>query len=269
MLTLQKLRRKTLRTLFRYDPSYTDMFEDKSEAYFARLYLYHMEPYLAELPQGAKILDAGCQAGRFTVPLAKMGFQVTGLDSSGFSISRAQKHCRANNVPAEFIRGDIGEICARLSEISFDAILCMEVLYLHRHYRNLMTAMLRVLKQEGILLSSHRTKFYYLIRALQQKDFTTARLIVENEEGILWGTYFNWQTVEQLKMLHNQLGLKTEGIHPVGIFSEFSLSPGELELSGQEALFETEKDPFDEVTGCTRYLLAVAQKVSTPYPHLS
>src|SRR3989338_3415282 len=75
---LQKLKRKTLRALFRYDPSYTDMFLDKSELYFSRLYLHQMDPYLSQLEQGMKVLDAGCQAGRFTVALGKMGFCVQG-----------------------------------------------------------------------------------------------------------------------------------------------------------------------------------------------
>ena len=81
MTILQKLKRKTLRALFQYDPSYTDMFTDPSELYFAKLYLYQMHPYLEQLPENAKILDAGCQAGRFTVALAKMGFRITAVDT--------------------------------------------------------------------------------------------------------------------------------------------------------------------------------------------
>ena len=158
---LQKLKRKTLRALFRYDPSYTDMFLDKSELYFSRLYLHQMDPYLSQLEQGMKVLDAGCQAGRFTVALGKMGFQMTAVDSSSLSLARAKKHCKEFGVQAEFIRGDIRNICDRLSSTdSFDLILCAEVLYLHPHFESLMERMLRVLKPGGILITSHRTKFY-------------------------------------------------------------------------------------------------------------
>ena len=267
--TLQKLKRKTLRALFHYDPSYTDMFADKSELYFARLYLHQMFPYLEQLPEGAKILDAGCQAGRFTVALGKMGFHLTGVDTSGLSLSRAKKHCKESNVKAEFIRGEISNVCDRLPPRSFDLILCAEVLYLYPHFESLMQSMLNVLKPGGLLITSHRTRFYYLTKALIQKDLQTARFIIDNCEGSLWGTYFNWQTVAELRDLHSRLGLQTEGIRPIGIFSEIFLSPGDMENSLQDQLFDIEKEPFDAVTGCTRYLLAIGKKISDSNPHLS
>ncbi len=269
MNTLQKLKRKTLRALFHYDPSYTDMFADKSEFYFARLYLHQMNPYLEQLPEGARVLDAGCQAGRFTVALGKMGFQLTGIDTSGLSLARAKKHCKEHQVQAEFIRGEIGNVCKRLPPQSFDLVLCAEVLYLYPHFESLMKSMVGVLKPGGLLMTSHRTRFYYLTKAFLQKDLQTARFIVENHEGSLWGTYFNWQTVEELKTLHSRLGLQTEGIRPIGIFSETLVAPGDMELSLQDQLFDIEKEPFDEVTGCTRYLLAIGKKISTSYPDLS
>ncbi|MBI1976938.1 MAG: class I SAM-dependent methyltransferase [Candidatus Omnitrophica bacterium] len=265
---VQKLKRKTLRALFRYDPSYTDMFTDKSELYFARLYLHQTHPYWETLEDGAKILDAGCQSGRFTIPLAKMGFEVTGIDTSGLSLNHAQKHCRESGVKAKFLKGDIGRVCPSLEEGSFDAVLCAEVLYLHPHYETLMKNMIRVLKPGGLLVTSHRTKFYYLMKALAQKDYPTARFIAENNEGSLWGTYFNWQTVRQLRQLHQLLGLRSQGIHPIGIFSEIYLAPGELEPSLQDQLFQIEKDPFDEITGCTRYLLAVGEKIPASHSDL-
>ena len=266
---LQKLKRKTLRALFRYDPSYTDMFLDKSELYFSRLYLHQMDPYLSQLEQGMKVLDAGCQAGRFTVALGKMGFCVTGVDTSAFSLQHAKKHCWEYGVPAEFIKGEISHVCDRMTEGSFDLVLCAEVLYLYPHFELLMKSMLRVLKPGGFLITSHRTRFYYLMKALIQKDLKTARFIAENHEGRLWGTYFNWQTVEELRTLYSKLGLQIEGIRPIGIFSEILLAPGGMDAHLQDQLFEIEKDSFDEVTGCTRYLLAVGRKIPASNPDLS
>ena len=269
MIPLPQLKRKALRALFRYDPSYNDMFTDKSEAYFARLYLYQMKPYLEQLEENAKIMDAGCQAGRFTIPLAKMGFGVTGLDTSPLSLDRAKMHCRKNGIRPHFIRGEISRVCERLPAGAFDLVICSEVLYLYPHFETLMKWMMRVLKPDGFLVTSHRTKFYYLTKALLRNDLETAQFIVKNREGSLWGTYFNWQTVEELKTVHEKLGVQTQGIHPIGIFSEISFAPGELSLSQQDKLFEIEKEPFDEVTGCTRYLLAVGKKLSNSYSDLS
>jgi SAM-dependent methyltransferase len=47
-----------------------------------------------ELPPGAEVLDLGCGAGRYLVPLAAMGYRVTGVDISGTALAEARAKLR-------------------------------------------------------------------------------------------------------------------------------------------------------------------------------
>lgn len=55
----------------------------------------------------AKVLDLGCGAGRHALILAKMGFQVTGVDQSAKLLSVAESEAKKNGLQAKFIKDDI------------------------------------------------------------------------------------------------------------------------------------------------------------------
>lgn len=59
------------------------------------------------IPQGGTVLDLACGAGRHSVALSRMGFPVTGVDTSIDALSIAQKQADQNKVGAEFLEGDI------------------------------------------------------------------------------------------------------------------------------------------------------------------
>lgn len=77
---------------------------------------------LFPLPQGAKILDMGCGAGRHSVELAKRGFQVTGLDISEGMLTEARKLAAAANVNVKWIHADGSDWSP--SE-QYDAAICL------------------------------------------------------------------------------------------------------------------------------------------------
>jgi 2-polyprenyl-3-methyl-5-hydroxy-6-metoxy-1,4-benzoquinol methylase len=55
----------------------------------------------------AKVLDLGCGAGRHALLLAKLGFQVTGVDQSAKLLSVAVDEAKKNGLHAKFIKDDI------------------------------------------------------------------------------------------------------------------------------------------------------------------
>ena len=69
------------------------MYSHPAEKYYAEIYLNYFLPLI---PPSADILDAGCENGRFTIPLAKKGFTITATEikSSYFDFIRA-------NIPAD------------------------------------------------------------------------------------------------------------------------------------------------------------------------
>jgi ubiquinone/menaquinone biosynthesis C-methylase UbiE len=62
------------------------------------------------LPAKSKILDLACGYGRHTIPLAKMGYDMTGLDYTAKFIQMAEEKAKSENVQVEFLVGDMREI---------------------------------------------------------------------------------------------------------------------------------------------------------------
>ncbi len=75
-----------------------------------------------ELPPEARILDLACGYGRIAVPLARRGFQVTGLDLSEPLLAVGRERATQAGVAVEWRRADMRDI---LSEWSgrFDAVI--------------------------------------------------------------------------------------------------------------------------------------------------
>jgi SAM-dependent methyltransferase len=65
---------------------------------------------LLGLRRGQKVLDVPCGQGRLTVPLARMGLAVTGVDLAPAFIRRARRRAKAEGAAARFIRGDMRRI---------------------------------------------------------------------------------------------------------------------------------------------------------------
>lgn len=250
-----------MRALFDVDPLYSDMFLDEREKFFGELYLEKIRRHLQSAfgEKRLDILDAGCQAGRFTVPLAKEGHRVLGVDTSGFALKRAKDHCQEENVSVSFLKGDIRKVLEESSRL-FDVILCIEVLYLRETYREFLDLFRRHLHPGGLLLASHRTKFFYITQALKKNDLESALYVLTHSEGPLWNSYFNWQTVSELEGLYREVGFSTLDLYPIGTFSEFLIDPQSLSPEERQKLFHLENEFDDERKGCARYLLACARK---------
>ena len=53
------------------------------------------------------VLDLGCGPGRFSVPLSKAGFGVTGVDLQPYLIEKAQAYAASENVTIEWVEADM------------------------------------------------------------------------------------------------------------------------------------------------------------------
>lgn len=63
-----------------------------------------------DLRPGASVLDLACGYGRIAIPLARQGFQVTGLDLSEVLLGQARVAAREAGVQIRWHRGDMREI---------------------------------------------------------------------------------------------------------------------------------------------------------------
>jgi ubiquinone/menaquinone biosynthesis C-methylase UbiE len=87
--------------------------------------------YLAQyLPTQGHILEIGAATGRYTVGLAKRGYQITAVDMSENLLEIARKRIRDEGVEeqARFIHADARDLSS-IPEKKFDAVLLMGPLY--------------------------------------------------------------------------------------------------------------------------------------------
>jgi SAM-dependent methyltransferase len=119
------------RARVRYNPCMTD--SPWYTRFFGDDYLRVHEPYLfpertkqeligmltllgsAEppLPEGGALLDLCCGQGRHSIPLAALGYRVTGLDLSKTLLSHARTSARQNGVAVNWVQSDMRRIPAR------------------------------------------------------------------------------------------------------------------------------------------------------------
>lgn len=258
---MQKTLRKVLRAVANFDPDYYDMYADANEACFARLYVERIVRYTqqAGIQPQATLLEAGCQAGRLVIPFARLGFCVTGIDTSAFALRRAKRHASAAGVEAEFIRGDLLDVLGQ-SRQQYDVVVCAEVLYLSPRYRQMLEALAKAVRPGGLLCVSHRSKFYYLLEAMKQYDLETAATVLQRHEGPFRDSrYYNWQTQEDLRALYRAVGFRILALEPIDRFAWLGgMNPSQLTNDQRDTWVKLELESSHEAAMCARYVLVIA-----------
>ncbi len=74
------------------------------------------------LTPGAKVLDIGCGTGRHSIPLARYGISMTGLDLSDGMLDQARAYAKKDKVKVELIQADATNF--QLPE-QFDHAICL------------------------------------------------------------------------------------------------------------------------------------------------
>ncbi len=78
------------------------------------------------VPDGARVLDAGCGIGRHSVALASRGYEVVAMDISPLYLEKARKAADRAGVYARFALGDTREVRGVLrDDASFQAVVNM------------------------------------------------------------------------------------------------------------------------------------------------
>jgi SAM-dependent methyltransferase len=99
-----------------YDIIYADKDYEKECNFLEEIF----RKYSKFMPKA--ILDSGCGTGGHAIPLAKRGYEVTGIDLSETMISIAKEKASKSNVNVDFNVMDLREL--RLNK-KFDACICM------------------------------------------------------------------------------------------------------------------------------------------------
>lgn len=257
--------RKLKRALFNYDPSFCDMYEDARAKAAATEYLGHIQHHIREQfgEQPLTILDAGCQAGRFLIPLAQQGHRLIGVDTSGFALRRTRQHAKRLALSVDMHEGNIAHVRRWVEPHSVDVVLCLEVLYLCENYRELLRLLAESLRPGGLLCVSHRPPLYYVASALRRHKPKEALAMLQRSEGLSPdGAYHNWQDQTQLMEWYRREELKWLACYPVD-HVELTIEPESIKeplvlraISGASPRQDTIRVPS--------YLLAIAQQPGRP-----
>ena len=101
-----------------------------------------------------KVLDVGCGFGRFTIPLAKMGYEMQGIDITPILIKNAKNISKKAKTDIKFIVGDMRKLPYKDNE--FDAIICMWSVFIElinkKDQLRALSEMIRVLRLEGMAI---------------------------------------------------------------------------------------------------------------------
>ena len=102
------------------------------------------------IPKDAKILEIGCGAGRYTIPLIEMGYHVTGVDISERMLKKCEEDLNAVNVPSSRYRLICSDIDAMRNDFrgQFNVVVGFNVLH-HLFDLNKCFETLSVLVKDG------------------------------------------------------------------------------------------------------------------------
>jgi 2-polyprenyl-6-hydroxyphenyl methylase/3-demethylubiquinone-9 3-methyltransferase len=77
--------------------------------------------------EGLRLLDIGCGGGLLSEPMARLGFEVTGVDASERNIGAAKAHAARLDLPVRYLCSTVETLLEEESE-PFDLVLNMEVI---------------------------------------------------------------------------------------------------------------------------------------------
>lgn len=100
--------------------------------------------------KGLKILDIGCGGGLLSIPLARLGAEVTAIDASEKNINIAMAYSEQVGVKVNYLNFTSEELSAE-DTIKFDAIVNMEVVEHVQNLESFMKSSCEMLKQSGLM----------------------------------------------------------------------------------------------------------------------
>lgn len=174
------------------------------------LYLSHLAPFLDGLPDGARLLDAGCGPGRFVGHLLRRGFRMHLVDATADALHHALSHGLEAGGTHDTLDGHVASVDTldTFEDGTFDATLAMEVICYHGDPAAALRELTRVTRPGGLVMLSVEGLYGAMLAANTatpgrvHEALTTGRFVVPRDVNV---TYY---TAESLRELLDQAGLE-------------------------------------------------------------
>ncbi len=105
--------------------------------------------HFGTFPNKIRILDVGCGGGLVSVPLSRLGADVTGLDASPENINAAKNYAEEKNLSIDYICGTAEE-----HKSQYDVVLCLEIIEHVIDPASFIESVSKLLKPGGMLILS-------------------------------------------------------------------------------------------------------------------
>ncbi|HMM76352.1 MAG TPA: class I SAM-dependent methyltransferase [Gammaproteobacteria bacterium] len=104
---------------------------------------------------GDRVLDVACGAGQLTLPIARLGAQVVGVDIASNLVEQARKRAQAAGLEADFEEGDAEAL--RFDDASFDVVFSLIGAMFAPRPERVAAEMMRVCRRTGRLAMGNWT----------------------------------------------------------------------------------------------------------------
>jgi len=245
-----------------------DMYRDTDECFFAGLYLSSIRTALRSFPdKKRRILDAGCGQGRLAIPLAKEGYRVDAVDMTPAAVERGRCYAAGEGVTVNFTVEEIRGFLRKTADRVYDAVLCIEMLYMIPEHQSVLADLVRILKEGGILAVSVRPRLYYVLYHMMRKDLIQVETALVSSSSRDHG-FFSWWESTSLREKLTSLGLCDVQLAGLGVATGIDgdpqacfARPSDFEADEQRAkLLQLESALGTRYPDCGRYILAVGRK---------
>lgn len=153
---------------------------------------------------GPKILDVGVGTGRGSLPLARAGYEVTGVDSSQAMLDQTRR--LAGSVPIDLVQGDLADL--KFSDGAFDTVMSLNVMVHFPHWREVLREWKRLVRPGG--------RIVFDIHSLDHEDAACQRRgeKARRDSDMDVGAYVARLRVAELVETASRLGLSIAAVVP-------------------------------------------------------
>lgn len=167
---------------------------------------------------GPNLLDVGIGTGRGSLPLARAGMQVTGIDSSQAMLDQTGKLAVEAGTPVRLLQRDLSDL--KFADGEFDTVMSLNVLVHFPNWRDILAEWQRVTRPGGRIL--------FDIHSQDHEDAACAAKGLPprpDDPGADFAGYQSRLRVADLVKTADQLGLRIASVTPyAGIFAGGNLN---------------------------------------------